>query len=238
MTEKLRLSIENLYSIFSIYPLHEKIEGCPCCVSDSMQSTIQSKELRKLSNDDLSKYAFKAITTWGNTSDFKHFLPRIFELMSSDSLIVNSFTVLRKLSLANWKEWSEKEQQAINIFLFSWWENILRYKDYFDHEIFVEIYKLTQDIDQLINHWIIKFDENSFISFINLIEDYFYDLKNDRKEFKEFTNIDTEKFIKWIDENAIKLEDGFFYFESKDSKLQKRISNSLYIYEHIYKTFT
>ncbi len=39
-----------------------------------------SQNHEKLNEDDLSRFTGKAMTTWGNANDYKHFLPRIFEL--------------------------------------------------------------------------------------------------------------------------------------------------------------
>ena len=91
MTDNLKISIESLYSIFSIYPFKSTMDGCPCCVSDSDKEKIHTKQLRELDGDDLSRYAFKAMTTWGDTDDFKHYLPRIFELLATTPTFEKSF---------------------------------------------------------------------------------------------------------------------------------------------------
>ena len=63
MTDELEIAIENLYTTFAVYPFKSTMEGCPCCVSDSDKENIHSKQLRELNEDDLSRYAFKAMTT-------------------------------------------------------------------------------------------------------------------------------------------------------------------------------
>lgn len=82
-------AIENLYTTFRRYRLHGKIDGCPCCVGDADNRLIRSNPLRQLDPSDLLRYAAKAITTWGSSYDFRHFLPRIFELivLSPDSFL-------------------------------------------------------------------------------------------------------------------------------------------------------
>lgn len=77
-------AIEALYRAFSNYPLHKHVEGCPCCIAESDKMLLESKPLRQLSSSDLSRYSFKAMTTWGDKNDFRHFLPRIFELVVSE----------------------------------------------------------------------------------------------------------------------------------------------------------
>src|SRR5437588_624905 len=97
MTEELKLAIERLYQTFAIYPFKPTMEGCPCCVSDSDKEKIHSKKIRQLEGDDLSRYASKAMTTWGDTEDFKHYLPRILELLVTTDFIVDIIVVLDKL---------------------------------------------------------------------------------------------------------------------------------------------
>jgi hypothetical protein len=74
-------AIENLYRAFARYSLRKHVEGCPCCVRERDKRALESKPLRQLASSDLGRYAFKAMTTWGNQDDFRHFLPRIFELL-------------------------------------------------------------------------------------------------------------------------------------------------------------
>ena len=108
MTEEFKIAIEELYKTFEKYPFKSTIEGCPCCVSDNDKSTLHSKQLRELEDDDVSRYAFKAMTTWGDVNDFKHYLPRIFELAATRKLIVDTSVILGKLDYGNWNETKAK----------------------------------------------------------------------------------------------------------------------------------
>lgn len=231
MTEELKIAIQNLYDTFSIYPFKSTMEGCPCCVSDSDKEKIHSKQLIELTEDDLSRYAFKAMTTWGDTTDFKHYLPRIFELLATTDFIVDTFVVLGKLEYGKWRTWTEKEQKSITDFLMAWWTDLLKNKSYFDKEAFTEIFKLTGNINQLLDRWKINFDDNSFKNFVELIYDYYNDLTNKKKEFKDLDEVSIEKLIEWIKLNSGKLENGFFYFEETDKELAEKISTTLYIFE-------
>src|SRR4051794_20200880 len=80
--QALHMSIEALYSVFSAYPLRPHVMGCPCCVSEKDNHDLHARPLREFTCEHLRRYAFKAMTTWGKVEDFKHFLPRIFELSS------------------------------------------------------------------------------------------------------------------------------------------------------------
>jgi len=78
---ELKKAIADLYSVFKDYRLDSHVEGCPCCVTKNDKQLIEAKVLTELSPDDLNRFAFKAMTTWGTVEDFKHFLPRQRELL-------------------------------------------------------------------------------------------------------------------------------------------------------------
>jgi hypothetical protein len=230
--EKLENSIENLYSVFSKYEINSKIIGCPCCVSDRDKEKIHSKELRNLQEEDLSRYAFKAMTTFGNVVDFKHFLPRILELLMDDNLGVSTFVIFGKLEYGHWENWERGEQEAIKIFFFEWWEYFLEKKTYFDKDLFYGIYRLTNDIDQLLQSWKVNITKNNFVIYVDFIQYYYQDFINKKHEFKDFDETDFNKFLKWIKENAKDLEAGFYYYENQDRRFATEISDALYVFEH------
>lgn len=114
--------IEVLYDVFSRYPIKDLIEGCPCCVSSKREKPLHSKDLRQLSWGDLQIFIFKAMTTFGDESDLKHFLPRIFELYITDYYCApyDIGVLLSKLKYAKWKEWPSKESKAIEMLILRW----------------------------------------------------------------------------------------------------------------------
>lgn len=208
------------------------MQGCPCCVSDSDKQKIHSKELRHLDEDDLSRYAFKAMTTWGDTEDFKHYLPRIFELLSTTDFIVDKSVVLGKLEYGKWRDWSNEEKTAITDFLLAWWTNATKHNSCFDCEAFTEIYKSTGDIDQLLNRWTISIEDNSFSNYVDFVYSHYNDLTGKRTGFREMDDASIEKLLKWIKDNSKLLESGFFHFAERDSELAEKISVSQYIFEN------
>ena len=115
-------SVENLYKQFQKYDLPEKIHGCPHCELDDAETKLHSVSLAQLSWDDFGVYPFKAMTTFGDELDFKHFLPRILELFTFDYFNSHySFDIfLEKLKYANWKSWENYERDSILIVIKSW----------------------------------------------------------------------------------------------------------------------
>lgn len=113
--------------MFGRYRLHEKIEGCPCCVNAKDNRALRSKRLRNLTAEDLGLYAWKAMTTWGSEEDFKHFLPRLAELYAGGSLagFCDDEMFGSKLHFARWLSWRVREVNAVRAFLRAWLDDRL-----------------------------------------------------------------------------------------------------------------
>ena len=116
-------AIEDLYLVFRRYGLRSRLDACPCCTTDADQARIHSRSLRALTPDDLEHYVSKAMTTWGDEDDFRHFLPRVLELaVSNDSIsFVNTEIILDRLAYAGWRDWPGAEQAAVESFLSLRW---------------------------------------------------------------------------------------------------------------------
>lgn len=52
-------AVKALYRVFSSYPLAQRVEGCPCCVSASDENLLRNKPLQHLTAKELHRYAFK-----------------------------------------------------------------------------------------------------------------------------------------------------------------------------------
>ena len=121
-------AIDKLYKVFSHYPLRKHVEGCPCCAheNDKDKHALESKRLKELTVADVGRYSFKAMTTWGDKDDFRHFMPRIFELLVSElGMGWDEEVILGKLALAKWKEWPESEQSAVRDYFHAGWNWLL-----------------------------------------------------------------------------------------------------------------
>jgi hypothetical protein len=104
--EALQATIEGLYAVFASYPLRPQVVGCPCCVSAEDEARLHSKPLRELEIADLEKYASHALLTWGDEDDFRHFLPRLFELADLEHLSSSDLHIIfGKLRHAGWRAW-------------------------------------------------------------------------------------------------------------------------------------
>lgn len=115
--------VENLYQTFAHYRLGKHVHGCSCCVFEEDQKLIRSKPLNELSAADLSKYAHKALTTWGSSNDFRHFLPRLFEIIIHEPVALTDPEILfGKLSYANWGDWPVREKEAIKAYFLALWK--------------------------------------------------------------------------------------------------------------------
>jgi hypothetical protein len=154
---ELKRAIEGLYQTFSRYPLPPHVDGCPHCVSDKDHALLYSRGLRDLGPDELKRYAFKAMSTWGDENDFRHFLPRIFELISVDgeSLPIDPEILFKKLAYGHWDTWPPDERQAITGFSEALWSNVL---DHFPCEISAEdclcaIAQAADDMTRYLDRW-------------------------------------------------------------------------------------
>lgn len=226
-------AIDKLYEVFSIYPPDPGMEGCPCCVGEQDRHKLSYRSLRELSGEDLSRYAFKAMTTWGTEDNFKHFLPRIFDLLASGGLQTDEFVVLGKLEYAGWKNWTETEQQAIRALLLAWWEARINYT-YLGEQMLIEVYRRTGDIDQMLASWDkeLSIDTYGFHTVVDLAYFHIQDLKTRSRDFFWFTSDDSEKILQWLKSKADLLEEGFFLYEKQNPAYARQISNALYILEN------
>ncbi|MGE0327395.1 MAG: hypothetical protein AB7K71_41300 [Polyangiaceae bacterium] len=128
-TPELTAAVERLYAEFARYALRKHVEGCPCCVEQAGQPVLQRVPLRKLSGDQLGLFAFKAMTTWGDVEDYKHFLPRILELSSSGEGEswpgFEWWLIAGKLKYAKFESWPAQERGAVQWFARCLWKAML-----------------------------------------------------------------------------------------------------------------
>ena len=67
---------------------------------------------------------------------------------------------------------------------------------------------------------------------VDLIYNYYNDLTGKQKEFKEMDAGAKELLKHWLNQHAMTLEEGFFYFSENDSDLTERNSVARSIMEY------
>jgi hypothetical protein len=233
MTPALKTAIANLYVTFSHYPFRPEIDGCPHCVSAEDQKKLAAKALNLMESEDISRYSWKAMTTWGEVEDFKHFLPRLLELIATTGIAYNSGVVLRKLEYAKWNDWEQAEKDSTHSFLLAWWTESITEKDGLILYEFVDMYNVLGGVDPLLKHWVIDFEDCSFRNLVWFIQSNYYDLLGKKSYFKEFDQASINKLLSWIIEKKDLLEQGFYHFETTDPEFAKEISDTLYILDWV-----
>jgi hypothetical protein len=78
-------AIEVLFAAFAHYPLKPHLDNCLHCTDERDNQVLHAAPLRDLSAEQLGDYAFCAMTTMGDASDYRHFLPRVLELSLSQN---------------------------------------------------------------------------------------------------------------------------------------------------------
>jgi hypothetical protein len=125
----MQVAIEGLYEAFSAYPLPDFTDPCLHCHTLEDEAKLRSSPLRQLSAADLESYADDALTVWGGVDDFKHFLPRIFDLYFSEGeprfQFLDPEILFSKLRRSQWLTWKTPEQSAVRQLLHSLWHEIL-----------------------------------------------------------------------------------------------------------------
>jgi len=124
---QLNEAIESLYATFAFPRRFGPVTGCHHCTSPDDDERLRSKPLRQLSGEDLKRFALKAMTTLGSVEDFKHFVPRLFEIAAFEGNVgyMDFEIVMGKLRYGEWARWPEIEQAAIKQYLNSLWEHKL-----------------------------------------------------------------------------------------------------------------
>lgn len=113
-------AIERLYSSFAQYRPALSDRSPNAGISDADVAELQSRSLRELSVNDLDRYVRSALTTWGGVSEFKYFLPRIFELIVRRPTAIDPL-VFEKLDAAEWRTWPKAEQDAVGAYMAALW---------------------------------------------------------------------------------------------------------------------
>lgn len=152
-------AIENLYRTFKHHRPGAEFQSCSHCVSETKDVELKAKRLKELTCDDISRYAFKAMTTWGTVEDFKHFLPRIFELVAtSENFPIEIEVAIGKLAYGKWRSWPDHEIAAIEQFLAAWWNATLstpfsESTHTLADQVLCSLAMVVENLDPYLDHW-------------------------------------------------------------------------------------
>jgi hypothetical protein len=147
---ELERAIDALYDVFGRYPLKGQIDTCPHCQLEGAERLLHTRPLRELTWVELRPFASKALTTFGDENDFRHFLPRVLELYARDALGAppHLFMFCNKLDYAGWTAWPPDEVAAVRSFLDAW-KRVLTARVHDSEDGALELEELTSGMSVL-----------------------------------------------------------------------------------------
>ena len=126
----LRERVRDVYATFRSYRLAPHIEPDPCFPGACDDRPLRADSLHRLPPTAFEYYQWKAITTWGSVDDFKHFLPRLLEIVATKQAEdaptqVEAWMVFGKLRYGEWRRWKNAEQQVLDAYFDALWSALL-----------------------------------------------------------------------------------------------------------------
>ncbi|MEM9916392.1 MAG: hypothetical protein AAF911_15675 [Planctomycetota bacterium] len=119
--DELKVAVQNLYRVFGRYRFTDTI-GDAAFPGFCDPGPMLAVSLDQVPADALDRFHSKALTTWGNADDFRHFLPRMLELSIENGFTLDREFLWAKLDYGNWHEWPRKEIEAIEDFSLALWK--------------------------------------------------------------------------------------------------------------------
>jgi hypothetical protein len=241
----LRDRIQDVYTVFRGYPLAPYIEPDACFPGACDDRPLRADLLHRLPPAAFTRYQFKAITTWGRVEDFKHFLPRLLEIVATSEEptdlagveSVEPWLVFEKLRYGDWQHWKRREREAIDAYFDAFWaalrlrpikpwESLLGWLNHFA--------KAHDDLSRFLSEWEAEAARPTNEGLIaaaqlaNSIVDEGYDLL--KKSSLNCDNLDTKEnqVLCWLASDRISqlLESAFFRWS--DSKYAPLLSEGHY----------
>jgi hypothetical protein len=122
VTSALEIAIKTIYRRLEVYRQPARSAWSPYSgITEKDAAKLYSKPLPQLSPDDLERYARSAMTTWGDETEFKHYLPRMLELMVMEPGWTDAQILIGRLTLAGWSQWPIAEREAVTGYLRALW---------------------------------------------------------------------------------------------------------------------
>ena len=158
---QLAFAIDNLYVVFGLYkpPAHPAF--CAHCVSDVEDAILHSKPLRELSAEELKRYSFKAISTWGTVEQFKYLLPRLYELVLQEGFGYDAEILFKKPRYGDFGSWPHTERQALYEYCDALWRFALAHHPLIDYlpafvnieDCLCSVAQIVDDLHPLLQLW-------------------------------------------------------------------------------------
>jgi len=134
---------------------------CGCCHPPGANELLHAEPLRKLEWKHLSGYADEALLVWGDLDCFKHFLPRIFDLLLNAGEWPKTPTperVFKGFRYGDWRTWPHEEQAAVEGMLQAVWETVRSNPPieagYIDVDLWLcSISQCESDLSGYLNQW-------------------------------------------------------------------------------------
>jgi hypothetical protein len=117
----LRDATGQLYRVFQRYRRPESIDFCDHCQQPESFGVLLTGPLKALRPHDLDVYVSSVLDTCGSIEDFRHYLPRILELLPESLFTIGPEGVLNKLGRVGWEGWPPDERSAIETYLWAHW---------------------------------------------------------------------------------------------------------------------
>ena len=111
----LRSAVEQSYQEFADVNCPRTLETSPLRDGNEILQTLTSSPLKNLADEQIGPYSGWAITTVGNDRDYRHFLPRIFDLAVTDPVWLGTEppVIAGKLNMGTWRTWPANQQTAV-----------------------------------------------------------------------------------------------------------------------------
>lgn len=212
-------AIKGLYEAFAPYRRRETIEACLHCVGREEQDTLARVPLRTLSCDQLSRYASKAMTTWGEPEDYKHFLPRILELAFSREGRawpgLDLQLIAGKIQLAGGKSWPQAELRALTNFFNALWQTVLSLdpveSPWAANEVLPSIAAIVEDVSSFLEAWEVDRSLSSIFQLADFIDSNWADIANRGHLRGPWRDAARERMEQWLTDPARRtsLEEAF-----------------------------
>jgi hypothetical protein len=211
----LEIAIEHLYLTFSPYTTNG-IHFCNCgCIDEQDVKKLHSKPLRWLTKYDLISYHGSALYTWGDVEHYKHFLPRICELMSVDREL--SFVTLDefhvKLDYAEWANWPENERQAIIDYVAADWADLVNNRHSDIRVSVMEHYLSFLEMNDLLDLWLISKSKQALRNMVYFL--YYHGNQILQEGLRISDNAYKQEFLTLLHENEFVYAMETHFFENE-----------------------